>query len=408
MSQLKKDYKKIAKLEFLNSNGSVAFTLDDNYHNSRSAFFIQSGSFSCNLQSGRRRQMDVTFANNSHLFDYIVNNVWFGQQLRYSEGLILPDGTPYYIPQGVFEIEKPSESIKSNLNEITYHLVDKWANLDGGLLGNLDGDYSVEAGTNIFSAISSVLLLDRYTLESPGQHPIDPVSPLITSYYNGKTQTLTDGSVVNLVDAPYDLLVEGGKTLADVVKGLSDVLAAWVGYNNFGRLVVDPSQDDILDTSKPIMWDFSMDEKQLISLDYQTDVPDVYNDVIVVGASNDDYTTARGRAQNRDPSSDTCISRIGLKTKIIEMPNYYSNDICEAYAEWMLKRYATVNKTVTVTCTQMFHIQENKLITIRRTDKPGSPVERHLVQGFTRPISEKGNMTLSCVSVNDFPIATIV
>ena len=55
----------------------------------------------------------------------------------------------------------------------------------------------------------------------------------------------------------------------------------------------------------------------------------------------------------------------------------------------------------------MYHLDVNNLVTIIRTDKPGSPVERHLIQGFSRPLASTGSMTISCVSVNDFPEATV-
>ena len=51
----------------------------------------------------------------------------------------------------------------------------------------------------------------------------------------------------------------------------------------------------------------------------------------------------------------------------------------------------------------MFHLVENNLITVQRTDKQGSPIEKHLIQSFTLPIAETGQMTINCVSVNDLP-----
>ena len=54
----------------------------------------------------------------------------------------------------------------------------------------------------------------------------------------------------------------------------------------------------------------------------------------------------------------------------------------------------------------MFHITENGLITIKRTDKIGSPKERHLIQSFSRPIGQTGNMTIEAISVKDLPKAT--
>lgn len=401
LEALKGDFTKLAKLEFLNPDGSIAFTLDNNPYTSGSEAFLQEGTLSCNLQNGKRRQATVKLANIDGKFDYAVNNLWFGQQVRLQEGLILPDGTEYYIPQGVFELQTPKESIKPGQKTITYTLVDKWANLDGTLLGNLEDVYMVNAGTNIFSAMASILKLGRYDAGNNSAYPIDSVTPLFTTYYNDKTQLLTDGTTVSMLEAPYDFISEASGTYADVLLGLAEMLAAWIGYNQNGRLVVTPSQEDVNDADKPILWDFSMDEKQLLGIDYTHKNTEVFNDIIVVGATNDNNTTARGRAQDTDPKSETCISRVGLKTKRIEMSNYYSNSICQSYADWMLKRYSVLQKSVTITSTQMFHIAENNLITVRRKDKEGSPAEKHLIQGFSRPIGQTGNMTIDAVSVKD-------
>ena len=408
LDMLRGDFTKLAKLEFLNPDGTVAYVLDNNALNKRSGAFIQNGNISCNKNNGKRRQATVTLSNLDNEYEYAVNRIWFGQQLRLSEGLILADGTEYYIPQGVFEIENPEETLKPGQKQVTYSLVDKWANLDGTLFGNLEDVYEVTVGTNIFDAIAALLLLDRYTMENGGNDPVDPVAPLFTDWYNGKTQTLTDGTTVSLIEAPHDFLSNSTGTMADVVLGLNDMIAGDIGYNQVGRLVINPSQDDILDTDKPILWEFTPDEKTFLGADYKPKPADVYNDVIVVGATSDTNETPRGRARNLDPASDTCVSRIGLKTTRIEMNDYYSDQMCIDYAEWQLKRYSVLSKEVSVSCTQMFHIVENELITLQRTDKPGSPVERHLVTGFSRPIGQTGAMTINCVSVNDFPIATII
>lgn len=401
LEALKTDFTKIAKLDFLNPDGSIAFTLDNNPRNRYSGAFLQNGTLSCNLQNGKRRQAIVQLSNVDGSFDYAVNNIWFGQQVRLSEGLILPDGTEYYIPQGVFELETPKEQIAPEQKTITYTLVDKWANLDGTLLGNLEDVYQINAGTNIFQAMASILKLGRYDEGNNSPYPIDEMTPIFTNYYNDRTQTLTDGTVVSLIYTPYDYISDSSGTYADVLLGLAEMLAAWIGYNAAGRLVVDPSQDDISDGDKPILWDFSTDEKQLLAIDYTHKNTEVYNDIIVVGATNDENYTPRGRAQDTDPTSSTCISRVGMKTKRIPMSNYYSDDICQSYADWMLKRYSTLQKSVTITTTQMFHIVENGLITIERTDKEGHPIERHLVQSFTRPIGQTGSMTIEAVSVRD-------
>ena len=403
LEMLKRDFTKIARLSFLNSDGTTAFVVGNNINDKNSYAFIQSGSISCNLQNGKRRQATIQLANLDGKFDYAVNKLWFGQQVKLEEGLILQDGTEFYITQGIFELETPKEDIKPDEKTITYTLTDKWANLDGTLLGNLEDVYKVEAGTNIFTAISSVLKLGKYDAENNSEYPIDDKAPIFTAFYDDKIQTLNDGTQVRLINAPYDFLSDASGTYADVILGLVEMLAAWVGYNRVGRLVVTPSEDDITDDDKPIDWDFSMNEKQLVEIAYTHKNTEVFNDIIVIGSALDDKSNLipRGRAQDTDYQSETCISRIGLKTKRIEKTNYYSDDVCQSYADFMLKRYSILQKSVTVTCSQMFHINENDLITIKRTDKVGSPVEKHVVQSWTRPIGQKGYMTIECVSVKD-------
>lgn len=403
LEMLKKDFTKIARLSFLNPNGTTAFVVDNNPANKNSYALLQNGTITCNLQNGRRRQATVVLSNLDGAFDYAVNKLWFGQQVKLEEGLLLSDGTEFYITQGIFELETPKENIKPNEKTITYSLVDKWANLDGTLLGYLEDTYKVEAGTNIFDAIASVLKLGRYDAANNSEYPIDDKAPIFTDFYDSKYQTLDDGTRVKLTTAPYDFLSDASGTYADVILGLVEMLAAWVGYNRVGRLVVTPSEDDITDDDKPIDWDFSMNEKQLINIAYEHKNTEVYNDIIVVGAALQEGSEAipRGRAQDTDFESETCISRIGLKTKRITKTNYFSDEVCQAYADFMLKRYSILQKAVTVTCTQMFHISENNLITIKRTDKEGEPVERHVIQSFSRPIGQKGNMTIEAVSVKD-------
>ena len=408
LSTLKTNFTKIATLEFLNPDGTIAIVLDNDPKNKRSGAFLQSGQISCNLNNGMRRQASVTLSNLDNAFEFSVNHIWYGTELRLSEGVILPDGTEYLIPQGIFEIDQPNERFSPRGNTVTWRLVDKWSMLDGSLGGNLEGAYSVSEGTNLFAAMASILKLGRYDMANDSPTPLDPLAPIFTSYYNGKTQTLTDGTTVNLTDAPHDFLSSDNGTLADVLLGLAEMLAAWIGYNAAGRLVVDPSQDDIADLSKPVLWDFTTDEKQLVNVQYTVNKSEVFNDLIVVGDTDDVGATARGRVQNRDISSPTCISRIGMKTKRLHMQNYYSDQACVDYAEWKLKRFAVLQKSVDIECTQMFHISENGIVTIRRDDKPGSPVERHVVQGWTRPIGQTGTMTINAISVMDYPDITVV
>ena len=400
---LRKPFTKLCRLRFLQPDGSTAFSLDNNPLNRRSGAFLQEGSISVNLQNGQRRTASVTLSNLDAAFDYSVNKIWFGQQIALDEGLILSDGTEYYLPQGVFYISEPQETVQPNLRTITYPLVDKWSYLDGTLFGRLEGTYEVPVNTRIFAPIRAILNLDR-----GNGTKVDAVTPIFTTYYDDKTQTLPDGSTASLVKSPYTLRVDSDDgTYADVILGLSEMVNGLVGYDQTGALRIDPSQDDVLDTQKPVLWRFSTQEAQLLGATYTVKNTEVYNDYIVLGEQTSEYAQAAGRAQNLDPSSDTNVYLIGRKTYRETATGYYTETQCKDLAEWKLKRTAVLQKAVSISCTQMFHIVENNLVEITRTDKPGSPTERHLIQGFTRPLTSTGEMTISAVSVADFPIATI-
>lgn len=401
---LKTDFLKLCRLDFLQPDGSVAFSIDNNPRNPRSSAFIQDGTLDVNLQNGQRRKASVTLSNLDSAYDFQINKIWYGQQIRLMEGLMLPNGDEYYIPQGVFYVSDPEETFSPGKRIVTYELLDKAAYLDGTLFGNLDGIYEVPVGTNVLTAISSILAFDR-----GNGYQIDSSTPIFSSYWNEKTVTLTDGTTQSILLSPYTYRCDSDSgTYWDVISEMNTMLVGWIGYDPTGRLRMDAGDDDILDTSKPVLWDFTPTEREFLGATYRPKISEVFNDVIVEGQTLDDNSIARGRATNMDARSDSNIySSLGKRTKRLSMSTYRSNQQCEDYAAYYLKRNTILKKSVTIRASQIFHIQENNLVTILRMDKPGQPVERHLVTGFSRPLSQQGEMTITATSVQDFPEATI-
>lgn len=402
LEALRHPFIKIARLRFLNPDGSTAFAVDNDPMNRNSGCFIADGQLRVNLQNGQRRSATVKLARMDETFDYDVNHRWFGQEIALDEGLVLPNGEEYYIQQGVFLIDTPQEVLSPEERTVTYNLTDKWANLDGTLYGNLEGTYEIGTGTNIFQPVAELLEEDRGNGE-----PVDRTTPTFTTYYDGMAQDLPDGTTVPVTDTPYTLRIDSDSgTLADVILGLMGMINAWVGYDATGSLRVDPSQDDILDKDKPLGWRFLVDDVAFLGATYTIKNTEVFNDYIAVGEQMDDYTQPKGRAANYDPRSDTNVMTIGRKTKREQKTGYATDRQCQDYAEWMLKRVSVLQKAVSISCGQIFHIMENELVEIVRTDKENSPVERHLIMGFSRPIAGTGEMTIDAVSVNDMVMAT--
>jgi len=422
LSALRSPFKKLAKLEFLQPDNSVAFTLDNNYkrgYTSRydSRAFVQAGSLSVSLQNGIRRKATVTLSNLDGAFDYSVNKIWFGKRVRLSMGMILPNGQEFYLPQGVFYITNPQKEVSGNLRQMTYSLVDKWAYLDGSLFGKLPFSFEVASGSNIFSSMRSVLKLSTKNLKSATNDPfemVDSTEPVFTSYYDSLpsysyTYTTSSGNevtrTVKPTQTPFQTIVEAGKNLSDIILDLNKGIVGIVGYDPTGAFRVEPSQDDILDVDKPILWNFTPENSELLGYVEVCKDTDVYNDIIIAGEGLNDEPVY-GRATNYDPRSDTNVNLIGLKTHFERRADYNNAQQCIDYASWVLKRKTILQKSISIRSSQMFHLMENRLVSIKRTDKEGSPTEKHLIQSFTLPIGETGEMSINACSVNDYQIAT--
>lgn len=409
------NYKKLVYMYFLNTDGTIAFTLSNNY-NANAVFdsrcFIQSGSLSVSLQNGIRRQANITLANVDEAFSYAVNHIWYGTTIRLDMGIENETGDTIYFPQGIFVITNPENNITPSTKTITYKLVDKWANIDGTLGGKLTSTYQLNRLSNIYTAMASLLSYDKYTMDATtndNNRKIDNQTPVFTDYYNSKTMTYyySDGTseTVNGNQATYDMTSDG--TIASLLLELNEMNAGIIGYDSNGQLRVDPSDDDIEDNNKPILWSFNPNTDAIIC-SYKETIKntEVYNDVIINGEGLNE-AVCWGRAENNDAKSDTNILLIGRKTYIESRSGYTTPEQCKWLAKWILKRKTTLQKTISISCGQMFHLFENGLIELKRIDKEGEPIEKHLIQSYTIPIAETGNMTINCVSVNDSPVINI-
>ena len=256
---------------------------------------------------------------------------------------------------------------------------------------------------NIFSAMQTILNASRLNLGQTTTDPafqIDNVPPVFTNYYNGKIYTNKEGQTFLWTDVPYDVTVGDGGSLADLLLEMNEFLVTWIGYDATGALRVDPSQDDISDAQKPILWDFSTSENGLVRIGQSDLITDVYNDVLIVGEGLSE-AEVWGRAINTDPRSDTNVNLIGRKGITERQANYWQADQCRDLAVFKLKRKTVLQKSVNITAQQMFHLEENNLIRVRRTDKKGAPTESHLINSFSLPIGETGEMTINCTSANE-------
>ena len=404
LEQLRKPHIPATKIEWLNADGTVAFDITEDA--------IQSGTLNVQYQDGIRRTADITLNNWKSTYDINANKVWFGQQIKLYKGLYLADGTPYYIPQGVFYVSNPDQIYSPTERSTHISLVDKWGYLDGSLFGNLDGIYQLNIGNDLFVALKEILLKDR-----GNGIPYDNIAPSLSSYFIGKTTEVQYTKAIPNIDSegteyttteietrnvpilscPYTSRIEATGTVANIVSEIAKMLVASIGYDASGRLCVEPNNTDIKNSERPILWNYSTREKELLSISYQFPLSDVFNTVTVVGATLNGLQV-KGYAANSDARSGTSVSRIGEKNYSEEQSSYYSAAQCQAMAEYLLSQKSSLLTTTTIDSVPIYHMQENCLITLERPEVSNA-VETYLVTGYTMPIGQLGSMSINAVRV---------
>lgn len=380
------------QLQFLNPDDTVDFVIDDKY-------VINDGStLTVNNQNGTRRTATIKLDNEAREFEPKLDRIWIGTKVRLMAGLKLFDGTPYLRSQGIFYITNPSEAYTPTDRSITLNLVDKWAWLDGTLNGNLDGIYQINPGDNLYTAVTALLKKD-----SGNGQPLDSMPPVLDSYYLDKTAQVANGDTVPFLNAPYTLRTEATENYATVLLGINTMLVSSCGYDNSGRLTYKSAQTDIFDYNRPVAWDFKITEREFLGATYTHGFAEAYNDVKVIGAVLNGKQI-QGRATNKNPKSDLCVQKIGYKTyPAITQSKYYTVKQCSEYARYELAKRTMVQKTVSFTTSPIYHLQENDLVTLLRSDISDTP-EKYMVTGFTLPLGGTGTMTINAVSVEDADI----
>lgn len=322
----------------------------------------------------------------------------------------------------------------------------------GGQVINIDGNgSSSRTGSEIYrgrinAGDKLTVLLDRpneggsssMTLSSIAATtltPIDPIEPFISPVFMDKTHYIPNTDVeydkdkkyyryekgeyteyekdlnwsserstlyvvTNAWQCPYTAKVERGKTYADVLLEYATILCAHIYYDVNGRLTIEPmidTADDITDTNKEVLWNFTVEEKTFTGLSQTYNFDKIYNDIIVLGNVVNGYQF-KARVQNRNLMSDTCVQKIGLKTKPPHEDNqYYSDDQCKEIAMYNAKIDTIMQKSGTISSTPLYHLDVNKLVTVS-TPNNNMSKELFLISGYS--IGSSDSMSLNVVSVN--------
>ena len=373
------------KLEWLNPDDTIS-------HDITTSLYNTNGTLNITNQNGCRRTFNLQIHNEDGKFDVDVNKIWLGQKVKLYLGLYIDD-TPYFIQQGVFYITNPTDIINPSTKCIQINCIDKWGALDGTVLGTLDGKYKVPVGADIFIATKKLLMTDR-----GNGYPLDNIMPNISTYFKTKMTRRSDGELISVLQTPFTADIDRGQTYADVLIQFNTMLAGCIYYDTVGRLNIEPNEVDLLDFYKVFVYNFVQIICEILgkSRDYQFN--EVYNDILCVGATINGYM-ASGRATNTNIQSDLCVQRIGKKTKVFEDTNYYCDELCQDWANYLLRRNTILQSSLNITTIPMYHLDVNKLITITN-EKNHLEQEKFLINSLSIPLGV-GQMSMSVISVSE-------
>ena len=399
------NFKRATKIEWLNTDETVNFEFTD-------SIYDMNVNVSVNYQNGSRRSCTITLNNDRNVFPIDFNNIWIGQKFKVWMGIYLDDETPCYFPQGVFYVSNPDNTFNPDTRTTTINGVDKWAFLDGSLWGNLTGTYQTNIGNNLFDLTKRLLKISRFADDfsetEKKDEMIDPITPFLSPKFLSKTVDV-NGEKKSVLECPYTATVERGSTYADVLLEYATILCASIYYDVNGRLVLEPlidTADDITDVDKEILWDFTVDEKSLLGLKQSHNFKEMYNDFIVLGNVVNGYQF-KGRVQNRNPLSNTCVQRVGLRTKPPTEDNqYYSDEQCIELATYDAKTYTILQKNSSISSICLYHLDVNKLVTVS-TPNNNMGKELFLITGYSLPSDGVMNIDVTCVNVlKNFSVVT--
>ena len=269
---LKQQYiKKYIRLELLDFQYNIVDELSGN---------MTKCSINVDSNSDLRRSCDLGFVVTTSTFDIKAGSkLWLDKFVRPYVGYEnMRTGEIQWYNQGIYLVNNPQWSYNASTNEISMQALDLMSKLTGLRNGNLEGiPTKIAKDENVREAIIRTLALGGFT-----------------KYICEECKT-NDGTIVPV---PYDIEIDVGGTVYDILTGLRDIMPNYQIYFDVnGVFHYEPiplAYDD------PVLIDDDLWPSLLISENINTDFESVKNYVEVLGHTWDvDYYS---------PSDKTTIS----------------------------------------------------------------------------------------------------
>ena len=343
------------------------------------------GNITITYGQGVRRKCSFTIVDTKGKFLPNENSpLWYHRKFKIWRGLWDTDTDDvYWFAEGVYFTT--NVSVQDNILSIDG--CDKFGFLlsDGGN-STLEGDYLIDAGTNIYNAI-----IDTLKLENGNNKPLDPIPPVLDL-------KLKD------VTVPYDITTTAGGYIGDILIELAMCLGADIYYDVNGFLHVDKGTTDYFYTTKAPQWEFTNEDIIYLNSSIGYNFQNVINKITVCG-DNTEGEVYSFTAENHNPSSPTRIDLIGYRNgETIITPAGFSQKSCKDYAEYYLEQKTMMQLSVNITTPLLPHFDVDEVVLLTEP-KYKFDKQKFIITEINMPL-DISTMTLSVCNIASLPYYT--
>lgn len=348
-------------------------------------YVLIDGSLDKTYQQGQTRSMSINLINSTNIWNPspVRGHLFANSKFKLQMGVSVQNQT-YWVDEGIFVCQDP-ELDNADANKIvSVELFDKFALLDGTIMGTTETDYEIPLGTNIYKAVRSLLRLPKDNLGNPydSQNIMFPLK-----YMEEKT--------------PYTIQKTANNTIGEIITDLASCLSCDVFYDEIGRLTFRDTLDDLDYHNRNSMWNYQKGE--VVNIRRQDEWSKIKNRYIVLG-SNINGAQCKGIAENTNPASPYNINgNFGIRPEVIEDSLIYSNTYCYQRARYELKKNTMRNVSISFDSIYIPHLNPNDLVRWSFEDY-NYVNENFIVDSVSIPLDPKNKMSTTLTNLSDLPL----
>lgn len=348
-------------------------------------YVLIDSSLSKTYQQGQTRSMSINLINSTNIWNPspVRGHLFANSKFKLQMGIYLQN-TTYWVDEGIFVCQDPELNNGDANKIVSIELFDKFALLDGTIMGTTETDYEIPLGTNIYKALRSLLRLPKDNLGNPydSQQIMFPLK-----YMEEKT--------------PYTIQKTANNTIGEIITDLATCLSCDVYYDEIGRLTFRDTLDDLDYHNRNSMWNYQ--EGEAINIRRKDEWSKIKNRYIVIG-SNINGAQCKGIAENTNPASPYNVGgNFGIRPEIIEDSLIYSNTYCSQRARYELKKNTMRNVSISFDSIYIPHLTPNDLV--RWSCEDYNYINQNfIVDSVSIPFNPKDKMSVTLTNLSDLPL----